>query len=128
MKSMKSEDLTRNIRENSSRNLRIYLEIPEIQGFTPKTVKEFHDKCDEMNRIENKANDVLISQNHLQVSVCQRNIDCVKGNHGSLHQTGTQTKRMKSSDPLEDLDKSSAKSEDCHEIHEIRGLYSRNPR
>ena len=27
--------------ENSSRNLRIYLEILEIHGFTPKTVNDF---------------------------------------------------------------------------------------
>ena len=71
-----------------------------------------------------------LKEHHLQIPICQRNIDCVNGNHGSLHQTGIQTKRMKSSDPFEDLhlDKSPTKSEDCYEIHEIHGLYSRNPR
>ena len=85
-----------------------------------------------MNRIENKANDVLRGDLKIYLSgpsaslsgtiqkLCKRQL--------SKRHTDTQTKRMKSSDPLEDLDKSSAKSEDYHEIHEIRGLYSRNPR
>ena len=36
------------------------------------------------------------SETPSEVTVCQRNIDCVKGNHGYLYQTDTQTKRMNS--------------------------------
>ena len=53
-------------------------------------------------------------EHHLQISVCQWDRDCVKGNHTvpTIKLTSRQS-RGTSSDLFEDLNKSSTKSEDC---------------